>query len=1094
MIQEKQKQVKCMTCGRRFHAVSPCVKSFDTNDIAKNSINTCQNCLAYSLPFQTLDDLDYEFTVLNGNNVSEQDMDRLRQLKFNPFDTDSNIALTENNANLNHSSKINCEYYLPNDFKKVLKTKTFTSNNILSMMHLNTRSLNNKFDSFKQLLNSLIVPFQIIGLTETWLNDTNDDLYKLDTYDFVNVNRTSKCGGGVGIYIKKGIQYKIRRDLNINDENIIESAFIEIINLQKKNIIIGVIYRPPNSNFNLFENEINKILSKTDKENKICYLMGDFNIDLLKSESCDFARRFLEQLLTSSYIPLILKPTRITQHTATLIDNIFTNDTEVIDFSSNGIIFSDISDHLPVVHVRYVAAPTETIQKNEYIFKRNFNDSNTQSFINTIKSLSWEKVIYNNNEIESYNEFFNIFSATFEKNFPLTKKRKSRMKIDRCKSPWITRSIIKSVRKKNKLYKKFLCHPTTNNEHKYKQYKNKLNHIIKIAKKKYYEEQLIKNKNETKLLWIPLNEIMNKRTRKNNLLPKKFAGNNSEEMITNPHEIADKFNEYFINVGPGIAKKLPNSDRTFNEYLFNKCKNSFFIEPVTKFDVEAEIKNLNSQKSPGYDGISIKIIKTVANEISEPLSHVFNLTFLSGTIPDSLKIALVTPIFKDNETNEFKNYRPISVITCFSKILEKLMYRRLIKFIEKNKILTKHQYGFRENRSTELAIIELTDRITKAIDKGEYTYGIFLDLSKAFDTINHKILIQKLEHYGIRGIAQLWFENYLTNRKQIVKYNDVRSKEMIIKTGVPQGSILGPILFLLYINDIENSSKLLSFILFADDTTISCSNSCLRTLNNIMQTEINKVSEWLNVNKLSLNIKKTKFILFRSPNKKPKQELKLSINDENIKQVKNTIFLGIIIDECLTWNEHIDQVTKKIIRASGIIAKIRYFVNRNTLKLVYYALVYPYLTYGNLIWGNTYKTRVQKLLNIQKKIIKLMTFKSYLEHTEPMFTELGIFNIFQINDNLTAIFMFRYHHLQNLPEIFENYFFTNDQIHQHNTRNKSKLHKYFKRTNYLKYTLRSKGINLWNELEPRFKGIKNYYAFKIQIKKHFMKAHENSIL
>ena len=167
-----------------------------------------------------------------------------------------------------------------------------------------------------------------------------------------------------------------------------------------------------------------------------------------------------------------------------------------------------------------------------------------------------------------------------------------------------------------------------------------------------------------------------------------------------------------------------------------------------------------------------------------------------------------------------------------------------------------------------------------------------------------------------------------------------------------------------------------------------------------MQTEINKVSEWLNVNKLSLNIKKTKFVLFRSPNRKPKQELKLSINDENMKQVKNTIFLGIFIDECLTWNEHIAQVTKKIIRASGIIAKIRYFINRNTLKLVYYALVYPYLTYGNLIWGNTYKTRVQKLLNVQKKIIRLMTFKSYLEHIEPMFKELGIFNIFQINDNL----------------------------------------------------------------------------------------------
>ena len=236
------------------------------------------------------------------------------------------------------------------------------------------------------------------------------------------------------------------------------------------------------------------------------------------------------------------------------------------------------------------------------------------------------------------------------------------------------------------------------------------------------------------------------------------------------------------------------------------------------------------------------------------------------------------------------------------------MYRRLIKFIEINKILTKHQYGFRDNRSTELAIIELTDRVTKAIDKGEYTLGIFLDLSKAFDTINHKILIEKVEHYGIRGLAQHWFENYLTNRKQIVKYNEVRSKEMTLRKGVPQGSILGPILFLLCINNIENSSKLLSFILFADDTTISCSNNCLKTLNITMQTE---VSEWLNVNKLSLNIKKTKFILFRSSNEKPKHEIKLGINNGDIKQVKNTIFLGIIIDEFLTWSEHIAQVVKK---------------------------------------------------------------------------------------------------------------------------------------------------------------------------------------
>ena len=231
------------------------------------------------------------------------------------------------------------------------------------------------------------------------------------------------------------------------------------------------------------------------------------------------------------------------------------------------------------------------------------------------------------------------------------------------------------------------------------------------------------------------------------------------------------------------------------------------------------------------------------------------------------------------------------------------MYKRLIKFIEKNKILSKHQYGFRQNGSTELAIIELVVKITKAIDKGKYTISIFLDLSKEFDTISHKILIKKLEYYGIRGISQQWFEHYLMNRKQIVKYNQVRSKEMAITSGVPQGSILGPLLFLSYINDIQHCSKIVSFILFADDTTISYSNSCLKTLNKIMQIEINKIADRLNINKLFINTSKTKLILFRSCNKKQRHNITISINDENIKQVKNTTFLGIVIDECLTWND-----------------------------------------------------------------------------------------------------------------------------------------------------------------------------------------------
>ena len=312
---------------------------------------------------------------------------------------------------------------------------------------------------------------------------------------------------------------------------------------------------------------------------------------------------------------------------------------------------------------------------------------------------------------------------------------------------------------------------------------------------------------------------------------------------------------------------------------------------------------------------------------------------------------------------------------------------------------------------------------------------------------------------------------------------------MTITSGVPQGSILGPLLFLLYINDIQHCSKIVSFILFADDTTISHSNKCLKTLNEIMQVEINKVAEWLNINKLSINTSKTKFILFRSYNKKQNFDITIEINKEKLKQVKNTTFLGIVIDECLTWNEHVDLIAKKVIKSAGVIAKIRHFTN--ALKLIYYALVYPYLIYGNIIWGNTYKKRIQKLMNIQKKIVRLMTFNSYLAHSEPIFKDLKILDIYKINDYLISLFMFRYHYSKNLPEVFTDYFVTNDQIHQHNTRNKTQLHKSYKRTNCVKHTLSNKGVDVWNGLECHFKNITSRDTFKNTIKEHFLQISSN---
>ena len=215
-----------------------------------------------------------------------------------------------------------------------------------------------------------------------------------------------------------------------------------------------------------------------------------------------------------------------------------------------------------------------------------------------------------------------------------------------------------------------------------------------------------------------------------------------------------------------------------------------------------------------------------------------------------------------------------------------------------------------------------------------------------------------------------------------------------------------------------------------------------------MQIEMDKITNWHNVNKLSVNTAKTKLILFRSTNKRQKQNITISMNNENLKQVKSTTFLGIVIDECLTWKNHLNSISKKIIKSASIISRIRHFTNLKSLKLVYYALVYPYLIYGNLIWGNTYKNRISKLVNIKKNIVRLMTFKSYFEHSEPIFNDLQILDLYKINSYLTCLFMFRYYNLQNLPEMFENYFSKNNEFHSYNTRSSSLLHKTYKRTNY----------------------------------------------
>jgi hypothetical protein len=414
------------------------------------------------------------------------------------------------------------------------------------------------------------------------------------------------------------------------------------------------------------------------------------------------------------------------------------------------------------------------------------------------------------------------------------------------------------------------------------------------------------------------------------------------------------------------------------------------------------------------------------------------------------------------------------------------MHLRLCEFINDNNILYKCQFGFREGHNTTLALVKLVDNISSAINNNEFVLGLFLDFKKAFDTINHKILLDKLFKYGIRGIALEWITDYLSNRSQFVCYNNCNSGRKFITCGVPQGSILGPLIFLLYINDLPNCSTVLYSLLFADDTSLFISGKDVNELIQIMNNELIKVTNWLECNKLSLNIQKTKVMIFSSKRRTFTMNSEIIIKGHFIDKVKEIKFLGVLLDNKLSWFSNIQKVKNKVAKSIGLISKARKILSKPTLIVLYNTFIQPYLTYCIELWGSANETYLLPLIKIQKKAIRIISSVPPRTHTEPLFFKCKILNLKKLYQYMTAILMFK-HHKRQLPEVCSNLFTSNHEIHSYNTRQRTLLHVPISNSASQMKTIRFMGVQLWNNLSALNIPVNfSIHTFKKHLKKHLL--------
>jgi len=931
--------------------------------------------------------------------------------------------------------KNNCNY-----FKKKLK-----------ITHINTQSIlaNSKIEEISIICNETDI--DILCITESWLKSNyNNNFFKqyMSNYQIIRKDRISKRGGGLIIFIKKNIKYKI---LEIENCGIIEILFIKLLD---KNIVIGTCYRPPNSisdDLDFFENILTNLILNNDN----LILLGDFNININNESSLQ--KKYLNIISNLNLNQIIDKNTHHLDFSESLIDHILVSNQENVIISDK-CSFSGISHHDMI----YIIYNSEVFKlKSKKIKIRNFNNLDQ---INSLQQSIYETPFEKIENITNCNDQILLFNKLFMETVNLNIPERT-ITIKSNKPKWLSNEIRNLQKERDFLRRRFINSKSNMALLSYKTIRNKCSRIIRDTKKKFIENSInLKNFNSKEVS----KELKNLGIFKNK----------NSDYIFDKKNIND-LNKFYQQVG---NLKFLNDNDSVNVFLNSEVQE--FSELFSFIDVdEIQIKYYLSTiitKAKGFDNISADLLKLTNNRILKYLTLIINNSLNSGIFPDCWKLANIIPIPKVNNPLDFSDLRPISILPTSSKLLEKTVHEQLNNYLNINNILPDEQSGFRRFFSTTTLLLQITSLIYDALNNNKVISLVLLDFSKAFDSINHDIMINNLKEIGLSKLSINWFNSYLRERKHRVIVDESFSDWLDVICGIPQGSILGPILFSIYTRKIPSIFNYVQCFMFADDTqllksyNVEDSKTCIDEIN----VDLNILSLWCEKNYLKLNPKKCIHLIIGSEknlNKLNNNIDDLKINNIVIPRCKEARNLGLIFDEHFTWNSHINYLTKNCFSILKPLYRFKNQFNFNVKKLLINSLIISKFDYCDIIYMHLSENLQNKLQKLQNICIKFIFNLKKYDHINDYYNTLNWLKLNKRREYHLGCYIFKI-----INNKSPNYLFTlfneTSIIHSHNTRKRFFIPSI--KTNNGKKSFKYFGPYIWNNIPNEIKNETNLYSFK----------------